>query len=98
MNLQNFRTIAVLLSLAILSLAATGWIIKRRLEAEGLTVTSWFRSPFKNEEVGGVVNSKHQYFMGFDAVPANADTMAIMRRLGFKKVINEGNHIHGEYV
>lgn len=79
-------------------LAITGWSMKRRLESKGLTVTSWFRTPFKNELVGGVPNSKHQYFMAIDAVPANERTMQIMRDAGFKKVINEGDHIHGEII
>jgi len=79
-------------------IAVMGVRVKTTLESKGVTVTSWFRTPFKNERVGGVALSKHQFGLAMDCVPANEKTMAIMRQVGFKIVIHEGDHIHGELV
>lgn len=96
MNLK--KNALLLIGLSIFTIAMIGFTMKRRLEREGLIVTSWFRSPLKNKKVGGVINSKHQYFMAIDVVPANQNSVDIMKRLGFKKVINEGDHVHGEFI
>lgn len=64
----------------------------------GLRVTSWFRTPWHNETVGGVVNSRHQLGLAFDVVPVTSDTKRKLDKIGFAKIINEGDHYHVEVV
>ena len=73
----------------------------------GETVTSTYRSPAHNREVGGVANSYHmrRYAdgspMARDSVPPKGMSMAeYARRLKAAnpnmEVINEGDHVHME--
>lgn len=75
-----------------------GLIYRFRLELQGgfLKVTSWWRSPWSNDEVGGVKYSKHLIGWAFDIVPVNDITGAKLNRMGFSKIINEGDHFHVE--
>lgn len=63
----------------------------------GLRVTSWFRSPWKNERVGGMWNSLHMIGWAFDVVPANEATASKLRKVGLK-TLNEGDHIHAQVI
>lgn len=56
-------------------------------------VTSWWRSPFHNQEVGGLPGSAHLIGWAADIVPVDSETEARARRT-FPVVVNEGTHIH----
>lgn len=63
----------------------------------GFRVTSWFRSPWKNERVGGTWNSLHMIGWAFDVIPANEAVASKLRNLGLK-TLNEGDHIHAQVI
>lgn len=59
----------------------------------GTTVTSWYRTPMHNDEVGGMVGSAHLIGWAVDLVPVTPAIEARAREL-FPTVVNEGNHLH----
>jgi hypothetical protein len=63
------------------------------------SVTSWFRSPARNAQVGGVPNSWHLLGLAIDVVfDEETDTdraSGLALRLGLE-VHNEGDHYHFE--
>lgn len=59
----------------------------------GLAVTSWFRSPWKNYEVGGQGFSLHQVGWAYDVVPVNTLLHQVLKIWPFKYVV-ESDHIH----
>lgn len=69
-----------------------------RLALAGLRVTSWFRHPWKNERVGGVALSRHQFGLAFDVTPVNSAVGEKLRAMGFKLVLNETDHYHVEVI
>lgn len=78
-------------------IASIAIIYRVRLKLQGFTVTSWLRTPWHNDEVGGVANSKHLIGWAFDIVPGGSDTVKQkLRNMGFKTVFDEGNHVHVE--
>lgn len=62
----------------------------------GVIVTSWWRFPWKNDEVGGKLFSLHQIGWGFDLVPDGPVTQAQVAATGlpFLKFQPEGDHLH----
>lgn len=78
----------------------------RRLTGDGARVTSGYRTPKRNAEVGGVSNSYHtrgsaEDPQAYDLVPRAGETMAQLeartrRELPGHDVINEGDHVHVE--
>lgn len=89
---------AVYLLIGAGAIAALAFFYRMQLAAAGLRVTSWFRHPWKNEKVGGVANSRHQLGLAFDVVPVTPGTLEKLRQIGFRKIINEGDHYHVEVV
>jgi hypothetical protein len=63
----------------------------------GATITSWWRSPFHNEEVGGRPGSLHVLGWAVDLTPATKEIEDAARAVGFPVVVNEGNHIHASW-
>jgi hypothetical protein len=65
----------------------------------GGTISSGYRDPQKNAEVGGVPNSQHMRGTGFDAVfqspQAKQAAMTRARAMGYE-AIDEGDHVHFE--
>lgn len=63
-----------------------------------MRVTSWWRSEYHNKAVGGVPSSRHLLGLAFDVTPVNDIVGARLRKMGFRKVLNEGDHFHVEIV
>lgn len=63
------------------------------LYTQNVSVTSWFRSPWKNYEIGGKWFSLHQIGWAFDVVPQNKPLQQLMSVWPFKAVV-ESDHIH----
>jgi hypothetical protein len=57
------------------------------------TITSWYRSPWKNENVGGLKTSWHLIGWAWDILPVNQDSINKITKLGLH-YLNEENHIH----
>jgi len=59
----------------------------------GFQVTSWWRSPERNREVGGSDVSQHLLGVAFDVLPRTSRVYQGLRSAGFQ-VIDEGDHLH----
>ena len=68
-------------------------IIVRVLGSSLGTVTSWWRNPLHNAEVGGLPGSAHLLGWAVDIVPVTPEIEAQARQT-FPVVVNEGTHIH----
>lgn len=79
----------------ILVLLFIGIAYRLAIYMQGMSVTSWWRSFWHNEEVGGVKTSLHQIGLAWDVVPVNPGNEAKLRSMGLK-VINEGDHLHAQ--
>ncbi len=82
-----------ILFLAVLIIVFVGLVARALLYWHGLQVTSWWRMPWKNSEVGGKTFSLHQIGWAFDVIPVNARMMEVLRVWPFKYVV-ESDHIH----
>jgi len=69
-----------------------GYILLR-----GMTVTSWWRSPSKNSEVGGVGDSLHLMGLAWDVIPVTQENYDLLRNAGLR-VIDEGDHLHAQII
>lgn len=63
------------------------------LHWKGLTVSSWWRSPWHNHAVGGKWLSLHLIGWGYDVVPKNRALHEVLKVWPFKFVV-ESDHIH----
>ena len=61
----------------------------------GMTVTSWWRSFWHNDDVGGVKSSLHQLGLAWDIVPVTQENIDTLSALGLT-VINERDHLHAQ--
>ena len=62
---------------------------------QGVQVSSWWRSPWRNNEVGGSWLSLHQLGLAWDLIPGTATTQAQAIATGLPmKIVPEGDHIH----
>jgi hypothetical protein len=62
---------------------------------QGAAVTSGYRSPDHNEEVGGVYNSAHVAGVALDVVNPPAAVVALWKKVFPQGVsLNEGDHVH----
>jgi len=59
----------------------------------GAIVTSWYRTPGHNAEVGGLGGSAHLIGWAVDLIPVTGDVEDAARSV-YPVVVNEGNHIH----
>ena len=75
-------------------IVVVGLMYRWILYSHGLTVTSWWRTPQHNERIGGLANSLHLIGWAFDVVPDNAKMRALLKQIGFGKIVPEGDHIH----
>lgn len=63
------------------------------LYSHGLSVTSWYRSPWYNYSIGGKWYSLHLIGWAYDVVPQNKPLIEMTRVWPFKTVV-ESDHIH----
>ena len=79
-------------------LILAGALIARYLAytIDGATVTSWWRNPFHNAEVGGLAGSAHLIAWAVDLVPVSPEVLASAQEK-FPVVVNEGTHIHAAF-
>lgn len=82
-----------ILLLAVLLILGVGLAGRALLYAQGLTVTSWWRSPWHNVEVGGNWLSLHLIGWAYDVVPVNPLLQQVIQIWPFKFVV-ETDHIH----
>lgn len=80
---------------AVLFLVILGSLYYGLFILRGLTVTSWWRSPWHNKEVGGVANSLHMVGLAWDIIPASAENYSFLKSLGLT-VIDEADHLHAQ--
>jgi hypothetical protein len=84
-----------LLLIMISAVIAVGLIFYLLIKAQGMTITSWWRSIDRNRELGGVYNSLHLIGLAWDIIPVTQENHTKLERLGLK-VINEGDHLHAQ--
>lgn len=67
---------------------------------QGYRLSSWYRTPWRNTEVGGVSNSLHLLGWAFDVVPGGPATVVKLKTfpLPLRVVLDEGNHVHCQIV
>ena len=63
------------------------------LHYHGVQVTSWYRTPWKNAEVGGKWLTLHLIGWAYDVVPVNGAIRAALAQYPWKIVV-ESDHIH----
>jgi hypothetical protein len=75
---------------------AWGEMVRRAWAASdgGIQVTSWWRSPSHNREVGGSDDSQHLVGVAFDVMPLERYRRALVGA-GFR-VVHEGDHLHAQ--
>lgn len=93
--MSNIFALSVGLGLVLVWLAVAVFFRVRLGQLPGATVTSWFRSPRKNLEVGGAKNSLHLIGWAWDIAPDTDILTNRVRRLGLQ-AIREGDHIHAQ--
>lgn len=75
-----------------------GIYYRYRLYRANVSVSSWLRSPLKNKRVGGSISSLHLIGWAYDVVPATKDNMRKLKEIGFRKIIDEKDHIHVQII
>jgi uncharacterized protein YcbK (DUF882 family) len=79
--------------IAVCLLVGVAFAARALLYSQNVQVTSWFRSPWKNREIGGTWFSLHQIGWAFDVVPQNKPLQQLMTVWPVKAVV-ETDHIH----
>ncbi len=79
--------------LVVIIIVCVAFVGRALLHWYGLTVTSWWRSPWKNYEVGGKWLSLHLIGWAYDVIPVNTLLHEVRRVWPFKFVV-ESDHIH----
>lgn len=82
-----------ILLFAIALILLVGLVGRAMLYYQGLNVTSWWRSPWHNYEVGGNWLSLHLIGWAYDVTPVNKLLQEILTIWPFKYVV-ESDHIH----
>lgn len=82
---------------AMLEAAAFAWRLRELYKLVPFSVTSWWRTPERNAEVGGVPRSLHREGLAVDCVPgvgvSKEAFYAYLHKVGLYGVI-EGDHVH----
>ncbi len=82
-----------ILFLSIGIILCVGLLGRAVLYYHGLSVTSWWRSPWKNASVEGKPLSLHLIGWAYDVIPVNGAIRAALAQYPWKVVI-ESDHIH----
>lgn len=82
-----------ILIIGVLVILIVGILYRLIIMAYGLKVTSWWRAPWHNVEVGGMAFSLHQIGWAFDIIPVNQAIQSMISWLPGKIVV-ESDHIH----
>lgn len=82
-----------LILFAILAIVVVAFTARAIIFTQGLTVTSWYRTPWGNYSVDGKPLSLHLIGWAFDVVPVNSKLQALLDKWPFKFVV-ESDHIH----
>ncbi|SRR6266508_3140794 len=82
----------------VLALIVAGALLARYFaySIDGATVTSWWRNPLHNAEVGGLKGSAHLIAWAVDLIPVSPEVLASAQEK-FPVVVNEGTHIHAAF-
>lgn len=80
--------------LSLIVIVGTATLFRWLLLAHGLRVTSWLRTPWKNQEVGGTAKSLHLIGWAADVIPVNVALQRLRKWLPFAKFVVEGDHVH----
>lgn len=86
-----------LLFIGIVVIVLIGLAGRALLHYHGLSVTSWWRSPWKNYSIGGKWLSLHLIGWAYDVVPVNQSLQAVIKVWPFKFVV-ESDHVHLQIV
>lgn len=87
---MNLKSILIFILLTIFGVAC---VLRLWAYWNGLPVSSWFRSPWHNFEVGGKGFSLHQLGWALDIPLMNDKTSNIVHYSPFK-VVKEDSHFH----
>lgn len=90
---RGYMNIKKIILIAIGIILLVGLIGRCILYTQGLHVTSWWRSPWKNFAIGGKWFSLHLIGWAYDVVPVNTMLHAARTVWPFKFVV-ESDHIH----
>lgn len=71
-----------------------GLYYRYRIYRANLKVSSWLRSPLRNKRLGGSIFSLHLIGWAYDIVPSTKDNIRKLREIGFRKIVDEKDHIH----
>lgn len=75
------------------SIVVVAFAARALIYCYNLNVTSWYRTPWHNYEVGGKWTSLHLIGWGFDVTPVNQSMQALLKVWPFKYVV-ESDHVH----
>jgi len=87
--------ILIIIVCAFFGIGLYGYLLIRCLLPKA-TVTSWWRTPEKNIEVGGVPYSKHLIGWGYDVSPNREDYIERVRPYVSKIIATYPAHFHVE--
>lgn len=87
--------IVLFFTLFFLGLGVLGWLYIKIFIPEA-TISSWWRTPWHNKEIGGMEWSHHQIGLAFDLVPVSQEIGNKLRKL-FGYVLNENTHWHCQF-
>ena len=83
------RTIFLIFSMIVL----VAFVGRALIYCYNLRVTSWYRTPWHNLDVGGKWASLHLIGWAYDVTPVNVSMQALLKVWPFKYVV-ESDHVH----
>lgn len=78
---------------AVMAIVLVALTARAIISIQGLTVTSWYRTPWGNYGVDGKPLSLHLIGWAFDVVPVNQNMQNLLKVWPFKFVV-ESDHVH----
>jgi len=93
---MNLKNLTILISLFI-GLGILGYVLIQ-LFLPSYIITSWWRSPKHNEEVGGVWNSIHLVGLAYDVSPKDTYMIEKLKKVFPKVLTTYPNHVHCSWV